>query len=194
MTDAGQGFVDWDFDGWIGTDENKFWVRSEGERLDGETEEAEFWAMYSHNMAEFWDIQFGLRHDTQPESTSYAVFGFDGLAPYFLETEAHIFFSDDADLSFRLRQEREFLMTQRIVMHPYYEINLFFHDVPELGVGAGLSDLEVGLHTMYEFSHSFGVYIDIKYERTFGETSSIATNDGEGIATVVGTVGINRLF
>jgi uncharacterized protein involved in copper resistance len=43
----------WDAFGWIGGDYHKFWWRTEGERRAGETEEAEFWALYSRNAADF---------------------------------------------------------------------------------------------------------------------------------------------
>src|SRR3989344_339659 len=50
----------WDFDGWVGGDDNKIWLKSEGENTDGETEKVEFWALYSRNIATFWDAQIGL--------------------------------------------------------------------------------------------------------------------------------------
>ena len=80
-SDDGNDFADWDLDGWIGTDENKLWLRSEGERSDNETEAAEFWAMYSRNIARFWDLQIGIRHDAKPHSLTHAVIGFDDWHP-----------------------------------------------------------------------------------------------------------------
>ena len=85
----------WDLDGWIGGDINKLWLKSEGELLDGNTpEKAEYWAMYSRNIATFWDGQIGIRYDEQPNSTAYFVAGFEGLAPHLFETKAHFFVSD----------------------------------------------------------------------------------------------------
>lgn len=193
-TDDGAGLADWDFDGWIGTDENKLWLKSEGERENGVTHQAEFWAMYSRNIGTFWDAQIGIRHDTQPDSLTYGVIGFEGLAPYFFETEAHLFVSEDGDVSARIRQENEFLITQKLITQPYVEANLFAQDVPELEVGAGLSSAELGLQTRYEFTRAFAPYIDVKYERKFGETSSIAKSNGEDNDAVVGTVGVKWMF
>ncbi len=193
-SDNGAGFADWDFDGWIGTDENKLALKSEGERSDGETESAEFWAMYSRNISTFWDAQIGVRHDTQPNSLTYGVLGFEGLAPYFFETEAHLFVSEDGDVSARIRQENELLFTQRLITQPYVEANFFAQDVPELDIGAGLSSAEFGLQTRYEFTRSFAPYVDVKYERKFGETSSIATSNGEDNDAVIGTIGVKALF
>lgn len=184
----------WDLDGWVGTDENKIWLKSEGENEDRATESAEFWALYSRNIHDFWDVQAGIRHDFQPDSTSYAVIGLNGLAPYFFETEAHLFLSEDGDVSARIRQENEFLLTQRLIIEPYAEINLFAQDVPDKDIGAGLSSGEIGLQTRYEITRKFAPYIDFRYERKFGETSSIAKNHGEDNDNAIAAFGIRVMF
>lgn len=193
-TDNGSNFADWDFDGWVGSDENKLWLKSEGERTNSETEQAEFWAMYSRNITNFWDFQIGIRYDAKPDSLTYAVGGFNGLAPYFLETQAHLFVSDDGDVSARIRQETELLFTQKLITEPYYEINIYAQDVAELDIGAGLADAELGIQTHYELSRTFAPYIDIKYERKFGETAAIAERHGEDRSAIIGSVGIRLLF
>lgn len=184
----------WDLDGWVGTDENKLWLKSEGENADDMTEQAEFWVMYSRNIHDFWDAQVGLRHDAKPEAVSYAVIGLNGLAPYFFETEAYLFVSDDGDVSARLRQENEFLLTQKLILEPYAEINLFAQDVPELDVGTGLSSGEIGLQTRYEITRKFAPYVDVHYERKFGETSSIVKHVGEDNDDFVATLGVRLMF
>ncbi len=184
----------WDLDGWIGGDYNKFAVKSEGEITNGETEAAEFWGMYSRNVSDFWDVQAGIRHDTQPVSTSYAVLGVEGLAPQFFETEAHLFLSDEGDLTARIRQENDFLLTQRLIIQPYAELNLAAQDVEEQEIGAGFVDGEIGLQTRYEITRKLAPYIDVRYERKFGETSSIAQNNGEDNDNVIGAVGIRFMF
>lgn len=184
----------WDFDGWYGTDENKLWLKSEGENSDGTLEQAEFWALYSRNVATFWDVQGGIRHDTQPVSTSYAVLGINGLAPYHYETEAHLFLSDEGDVSARLRGEKDLLLTQRLILQPYAEVNLSAQDVDEQEIGAGFTDGEIGLQTRYEFTRKFAPYVDVRYERKFGETSSIAKNNGEDNDNVIGSIGLRLMF
>lgn len=80
------------------------------------------------------------------------------------------------------------------IAQPYVGANLFAQDVPELEVGSGLSNAEFGLQTRYEFTRSFAPYIDVKYERKFGDTSSIAKNNGETKDAVVGTIGVKWMF
>ena len=188
------GVASWDLDGWVGTDENKLWLKSEGENKDGKMEEAEFWAMYSRNIATFWDAQVGVRYDTEPKSTAYAVIGINGLAPYWFETEAHLFVSDEGDVSARLRQENDLLITQRLITQPYVEINLSAQDVPEREIGAGFTDGKIGLQTRYEFTRKFAPYVDVSYGRKFGETSSIAKDHGEDNNELVGAIGLRLMF
>src|SRR5665213_3375682 len=53
----------WDLDGWVGGDVNKLWVKSEGDLKGSKAVKAEFWGMYSRNVADFWDAQIGIRQD-----------------------------------------------------------------------------------------------------------------------------------
>ncbi len=169
----------WDFDGWVGGDINKLHLKSEGERVENETHQAEFWAMYSRNVTEFWDVQAGVRYDIKPEHTAYLTLGVEGMAKYFFETEAHLFVSDEGDVSARIRQERDFLITQKLILEPYVEIELYSQDVSDQEVGAGLANGEVGLQTRYEITRKFAPYIDLRYESKFGETANIARSAGE---------------
>jgi copper resistance protein B len=185
----------WDFDGWIGGDVSKLWLKSEGEKLESHAaEQAEFWAMYSHNVAMFWDAQIGVRIDEQPTSTPYLVAGFEGLAPYFFETEIHFFVSEDKDVTARIRQENDLLITQRLVTSPYFELNLSAREVPEQEIGSGLTSGEFGIQTRYEFTRKFAPYIDIKYERKFGSTSSIARKDNENRDDFIVAAGLRLMF
>ena len=193
-TSSGDTIATWDVDGWVGTDEDKLWLKSEGERHAGKLEDAEFWAMYSRNIATFWDAQAGIRYDVQPDSTAYLTLGFNGLAPYWFETEAHLFVSEHGDVSARLRGENDFLITQKLILQPYLEVNLSAHDVPERDVGAGIVDGKIGLQTRYEITRKFAPYVDIHYGRKFGETSSIAKSNGEDNDELVGSVGLRLMF
>lgn len=193
--DSNEGsFGTWDLDGWVGGDTEKLWLRSEGEVVGGETEEAEAWAMYSRNIATYWDAQVGVRYDWEPVSTAYLVAGFEGLAPYWFETQAHLFLSDEGDLSARIREENDLLLTQRLIAQPYAEIDLYAQDVPKQEVGAGLSSAQIGLQTRYEITRKFAPYIDISYERKFGETGRLAEADGESKDEFIGAVGLRLMF
>ncbi len=190
----GKSIQNWDLDGWIGTDENKLWLKSEGERADSKLESTQLWGLYSRNIATFWDAQIGLRHDTEPESTTYLTFGVNGLAPYFFETESHIFVSERGNVTARLRQESDLLLTQKWILQPYFEVNLSAQNVQKQDIGAGVTDAQIGLQTRYEFIRKFAPYIDIHYGRKIGKTSSLTKKHGKDNDELVGTIGLRLMF
>ncbi len=190
----GKAIENWDVKGYIGTDENKLYLRTEGEHKDGKLESAEFWALYSRNITTFWDAQVGIRYDLKADSTSYVTIGLNGLAPYYFDTEVHLFISDNGDVSVRLHEENDFLVTQKLILQPYLEVNAFAQDVQEQDVGAGISEGKIGLQTRYEFTRKFAPYVDVHYGRKFGETASIAKSNGEDKDELVGAVGLRLMF
>lgn len=191
LSEQGDNISEWEIEGWLGTDENKLWLKVEGERETGHTEAAETWLMYSRYVATFWDVQLGLRLNTQPETLNHLVFGVHGLAKYFFETDAHLFISEDGDVSARLVQTNEFLITQQWILEPYLEADLYMQDVEALEVGAGLSSAELGVQTRYEFTRQFAPYVDLKYERKLGETADL--NDGDDDNFII-SLGIRLLL
>ena len=197
-TDYGGGndgaVASWDVKGYVGTDEDKLYLKTEGEHKDGKLETAEAWALYSRNIVMFWDAQAGIRYDLKPNSTAYLALGFNGLAPYWFETEAHLFVSQQGHVSARLREENDFLLTQKLILQPYTEFNVYLQDAPENDAGAGIGDGKIGLQTRYEFTRKFAPYVDVHYGRKFGETASIATSNGESKDEAVAAVGLRLMF
>ena len=63
--DPGTG-LQWEGQGWVGTDLNRLWLRSEGERVDGRTDSADLEVLYGRSIAPWWDVVAGVRHDFKP--------------------------------------------------------------------------------------------------------------------------------
>lgn len=173
------GLITWDVDGWVGGDSERIWLRSEGEIADGRTEDAEAQLYYGWNVDPFWDVLVGVRQDFEPESTTYLAASIVGLAKYDFETEGSVFLSDRGDVSARLTQSFDFLLTQRLIAQPYAEIDVFAQDVPVLNVGAGISEVELGLQLRYEVTRKFAPYVDAVWERKVGETAGLTRAAGE---------------
>ena len=178
----GNDLVSWEGQGRIGTDENKFALKTAGEyvRNADTLERAEFQLLYLRPISDFFDGQIGVRHDIKPNpSRTYAVFGVNGLAPQWLEADASFFVSNEGDASVRLEAEYGILITQRLVLEPSAEINIAFSDDRPTGVGSGVSDVELGLRLRYEVTREFAPYIGINWERKLGRTSDFAREEGE---------------
>ena len=85
-------------------------------------------------------------------------------------------------------------MTQRLILQPYVEVNLSAQDVEEQEIAAGFTEGELGLQTRYEITRKFAPYVDVRYERKFGETSSIAKDNGEDNDDFIAAVGLRLMF
>ena len=179
--DQGPDGYAWEGEFRYGRDINRLVVKSEGEGAFGERlEEAEVQALYSRAIGPYFDLQAGVRQDFQPRPRrTYAAIGFEGLAPYWFEVEGALFLSNKGDVSARFEGSYDLRFTQRLILEPRVEVNLEAQDVPELGVGAGLSEAEVGLRLRYEIRREFAPYVGVHYARTFGDTADFARAVGE---------------
>lgn len=192
-TAVGDDAAEWDLDGWVGTDTNKLWLKSEGTRQSGETS-AEYWGLYSRNIATFWDAQGGVRVDSGDFDHSYLTLGVTGLAPYFFETEAHVFVRDDGHVSARLHQENDLLVTNHLILRPYGELNISANrDISE-DMGSGLTSAKLGFQTRYEVTRHFAPFVDVNLEQKLGETADIAKTNGHESQETKVMLGIGWLF
>jgi len=193
----GNDLVSWEGQGRIGNDDHKLALKTEGEyEINANRfENAEVQMLYLRRISDFFDAQIGVRHDLEPDpSRTFGVFGVNGLAPQWFEIDASFFVSHKGDASARLEAEYDILITQRLVLEPSAEINLAFSDDRETGVGAGLSDIELGLRLRYEIEREFAPYIGINWERKIGETANFAKAEGEDDNVFSIVVGLRIFF
>ena len=174
------GGVNWDTAGWIGGDRNRLWFSSEGAGEDGRLVDAEAHLLYGRAFARWWDLVVGVRQDIpRGPAQTWAAVGVQGLAPYWFEVEATGYFSDRGQTAARLKAQYELLLTNRLVLQPGIEINLYGKESPERGIGAGLSRVETGLRVRYEFRRELAPYLGVMWENTFGPTADLAAVAGE---------------
>ncbi|MDR3387087.1 MAG: copper resistance protein B [Rudaea sp.] len=190
----GSGAAAWELEGWYGQDVDKLWLRSEGEResgnLDARTEL--FW---DHAFAGFWDWQFGARHDSGLGRTrDWAAFGVQGLAPYWIQIEATAYLGEQGRTAARLRAEYELLLTQRLVLQPEFELNLYGRSDVQRDFGSGLSDAEFGLRLRYEIRREFAPYIGVVWAHRFGDAADYARAAGRDAADAQLVVGLRMWF
>ena len=135
----------WDAEAWYGNDLNKLWLRSEGDRRRGTLEEGDVEAFWNHAVAPYWSTQLGVRQDLGVgPGRSWAAFGVQGLAPYWFELEATGYVGQAGRTAARLRVTYELLLTQRLILQPEAEINLYGRNDPQRRIGSGVSDVQLG--------------------------------------------------
>lgn len=168
----------WEAEGWYGNDVDKLWLRTEGERSGGKLEDGDLEAFWNRAATAFWSTQIGARHDFgEGPSRTWAAIGVQGLAPYGFELEATAYVGASGRTAARLRAEYELLLTQRLVLQPDAEINLYGRDDPARRIGSGLSDVQFGLRLRYEIRREFAPYIGLDWTRRVGATADFARMD-----------------
>lgn len=192
----GQDVIAWEADAWYGGDYHKVWLKTKGEySLSDAIESAEVQLLYSRLIDYYWDLQVGVRHDFEPDpSRSYGVIGLQGLAPGYFELDLQGFVSEQGDFTARFEAEYDLLITQRLILQPNAEITLAAQDVPELGLGSGINDVELGLRLRYEFSRKFAPYVGLAWERKLGETAILARSEGEDVDSLSLVAGVRFWF
>mgnify|MGYP000246326199 FL=1 len=173
----------------IGTDENKLFIKAHISRHESHDAEYDVKALYSRNIADFWDAQAGLRYryeklELNPNAADAeekldAVFGLHGMAQYFFETDAYLYLGADDFAAFSLKTERDLLLTQKLILQPYLEAEAVLHDDSKYAKKTGLSSASLGLETRYEISKKFMPYIGIAYEYSKGNAQT-AWQDASG--------------
>jgi len=191
----GNNVLAWESGLWIGKDLHKLWIKSDGERVDGENEGTENRILYSRAISPFWDLQAGWRHDTAPgESRDYATLGIQGLAPYFFETDANISFGKDSQVKLNLAFEYEMMLTQKLVLSPEIELNIYSQDDDAMGIGSGFSDMEAGLRLRYEVTREFAPYIGVNWAKKFGGTADFVSDEGGDTSETLFVVGVRAWY
>ncbi|MBS3805049.1 MAG: copper resistance protein B [Oleiphilaceae bacterium] len=181
-----------------GTDELKgVWLFEgewENEHSAWETLENQFVAQKP--IAEFFDAKAGIRIDT-PEGSDrvFGVLGVTGLAPQWIELDSNLFFSDEGDVSADLELEYELLLTNRLIMHASFEVDVAFSEDKEIGIGSGLNATETGLRLSYDvIDRLFSPYIGIVHERKYGDTADLAETSEGGTEDWFAVAGVKILF
>ena len=179
----------------IGTDENKIFIKVHADRAESEQAEYDAKVLYSRNVADFWDVQAGLRYRNDQnrevdQDQVDAVIGVHGLAPYFFETNAYLFVGQDQQVSFTLETERDLLLTQKLILKPYLDLNVIFSDDSNYAKKSGLNTAQLGLETRYEINKKVMPFVDVAYgynkgnEETAWQQQSSSENEwlyGAGI-------------
>lgn len=176
----GDTSLNWDIEGWLGTDLNKLVITSEGSRLDGHTETNELRLLYRRAISPYWDLQMGWHHEPLAESRDdRALLGVQGTAPWFIDTEFNLLAGPDSDLSAELTMEREILLTRTWVLTP--EVGLTAHNfsLPEEQQGSGLANLDMEMRLAWQVRPDFAPYAGVSWERKLGDSADLARDAGD---------------
>ena len=192
---ASETSLGWDGEVWVGTDSDKLWLKSEGELTGGELENGQHEAYYSKPISTYFDFQIGARYDLDSRSgRGWGALGIEGLAPLFFHVSASVYASDQGHFAAKFSGTYDLLLTQRLILQPEIELNLYAKDDKTRAVGSGFSDLDLGLRLRYEISRKFAPYIGLLYEKKFGRTETYAIAAGEQTDALSLALGIRAWY
>lgn len=186
----------WQGELWAGTDMNRLRFKSEGEwSRRNRFEDGQQEIYYSRPISRYFDAQIGGRYDLDSASgRAWGAFGIEGLAPMFFHVSANAYVSDRGHYAAKLEGSYDLLITQRLILQPEFEMNLYTKEDSSRGIGSGLSDIDTGLRLRYEITRKFAPYIGVTYARKFGDTAQFSRNDGEQPDALRFTVGLRVWF
>jgi copper resistance protein B len=172
----------WDGEGWIGTDFNKFWFKSEGFVTNGVASDGDHEFLYDRPIPRlrYFDWQAGARVDLDSGPTrAWAAIGIEGLAPYFFNFAPTLYVRDGGRVAGRISGSYDLYLSQRLILQPQIELNFYGQADRGRGIGTGLSDLDGGVRLAYQFSRKFAPYIGYTYTGAFGQTATFSRQAGE---------------
>lgn len=185
----------YDAQAWFGRDYDRLVFKAEGDVAKGKLQEARTELLWGHAIATFWDAQLGVRYDSgERPNRGWMALGVQGLAPYWFEIDAAAYMGDHGRTALRLSAEYELLLTQKLILQPRAEINLYGKSDPARDIGSGLSDALAGLRLRYEFTRQFAPYAGIEWAGKFGETAHFARATGEKTSETRWVAGVRFWF
>ncbi len=180
---------------WFGGDINRLWVRAEAESDDGRVEAAFVHALYGRSFSRWWDVVAGVRQDVRPgDPQTWAAFGVQGLAPYWFEVEATAYVGAGARTHARFEVEYDLLLTNRLILQPLVELEVYGKDDPERGLGAGLSSVECGLRLRYEIRRELAPYVGATWDSKLFGTADFARAEGNRTSAARLAFGLRTWF
>ena len=132
----GDGFA-WSVQANYGDDRNKLLLRTQGLKVPGEwdpTTDGE--ALWWRPLTAFWGTQLGVRQDFGAGAHTYVAAGFEGVAPYWFEVEATAYVGEDGRFAARLKGSYDILFSNRLILTPNLEANLYSRSEDERALGS----------------------------------------------------------
>lgn len=173
----GAGELQSSLETWIGGDLNKLYLEGHFDKAESDDAKYDLSAMYSRNIAEFWDVQGGIRYRHEPNQSadkdSYeAVLGLHGLARYYFETKANLYAGSEQRYSLSLEMDRDLLLTQKLILQPHLSVDLVLSDDSKYAQKTGVNKVEAGIETRYEISKKVMPFLDVAYEHHAGRSET----------------------
>lgn len=183
----------WDFVGWFGGNYNRLWVKTEGRQAlsQGSRGEGDLQILYGRLISPFWDFQIGARALTnlgngslRHNARTYAVIGFQGLAPGNFDVEPALYISDRGEVSGEVTISADLYLTQRLILQPRFQGEVTIQGDPRFETGEGGTQIDLGVRLRYDIRREIQPYVGVSWLRSFGANARLAREAGETYDTL----------
>jgi len=163
--------ISWSANFWAGTELNKVYLYSEGEKPKNSSTQSENQLVVSHAISPYWDIQLGAGYDKKPGAhQTWGIVGLQGMLPYFIETRATLL-AGSGTIGLRLDAEYKALITQKLSLIPSLSAAFYSKDLPNMQLGKGLSNITANLKLNYEITRQLVPYVGVEWNKNYGNTN-----------------------
>lgn len=185
----------WSGEAWLGTDEHRLWLRSEGRLAGGKVEDGQHELLYARPISTYFNVMAGGRYDLDSApGRGWGAIGIEGLAPLFFRVAATGYVGGDGRLAAKLEGSYDLLLTQKLILQPQIEMNFYSHADPARDLGSGLAEIDAGIRLRYEITRKVAPYVGVTYAGKFGGTADFARASGHATNEVRFTVGLRTWF
>lgn len=170
-------------------------LTSEGERVQGDTEELRHELFWRHAFASWWEGRLGVRRDDgDADGRDWVGVGIEGLAPQFVELSAIAYAGESGRTALTLEAEYEARLSNRLILVPRIELNAYGEDDLPAGIASGLADVEAGLRLRYEVRREIAPYVGVEWTRRLGDSADLARSAGERSGEARAVAGVRLWF
>ncbi|WP_221800390.1 copper resistance protein B [Oceanobacter mangrovi] len=164
---------------WVGSTWDRLALTFDGSRFDGEND-LSLGAYWRHALTPFWNTQLGVKRDQSTDlKRNWVGAGFEGLAPYWFESEAMLYVTNQAVTLLALKASYDILFTQRWIMTLEASADLAGKNDPEGEFGRGLGTLALTPELRYEVTRQFAPYLAVERSQHFGKTRDLIGTPAE---------------
>lgn len=165
---------------WFGRDYDRLVLKAEGDIAGGKLQDARTELLWGHAVATFWDTQLGARYDSGVGAgRGWLALGIQGLASYWFDVEATAYLGEQGRSALQLAATYDLLLTQKLILQPRVEANLYGKRDVASAIGSGLSDGVAGLRLRYEITRQIAPYVGVEWAGKFGESADFARAAGK---------------
>ena len=116
----------WSGEAWLGTDEHRLWLRSEGTLTGGRVDDGQQELFYARPISPYFNLMAGGRYDLDSApGRGWGAIGIEGLAPLFFRVAATAYVGGDGRLAAKLEGSYDLLLTEKLVLQPQIEMNFY---------------------------------------------------------------------